>query len=159
MRTKTLLLAAVCAVMSLSLVPSASAKSSSLFVTTTPAVVDVCRPTPEQIGFRWQFTAKIKRRNSPKPKNVRVEFKVTDASTGGVLATGKVTLTPRNKFKNKSAPIVVPAGASLIYNFQSVYNAPNKRNKRVSAKGQQSEVLPTAAQLDTAQPPLPTVCV
>lgn len=158
MRTKLLLTAALAATMALSLAPSASAKSSSLFVTTTPEAVDICRPAPEQIGFRWQFTAKIKRRNSPKPKNVRVQFKVTDAATGAVLGSGKVTLTPRNKFKNKSATIIVPAGASLIYNFQSVYNAPNKKNKRVSAKSQQTETLPTAAQLDTVQPPLPSVC-
>lgn len=157
MRTKLLLVAAVAAVASLALVPAAGAKSSSITVTTTPTLTDLCRAAPDQVGFKFQFTAKIKRRNSPKPKNVRVEFRVTNSATGAVLSTGKVTLTPRNKFKNKSAQIVVPAGTPLIYNFQSVYNAP-RTGKKVKAKGSSTDQVPTVEQLDAANPPLPA-CV
>ena len=158
MRTKFFLTAALAALVALALVPSAGAKSSYIFVKTTPSAVDLCRPLPEQVGFRFEFKAKITRRNSKRPKNVRIQYKVTDAATGTVLTTGKVTLTARNKYKKKSAPILVPAGASLVYNFISVYNAPSS-GKRVTAKGQQTDQIPTAAQLDTIQPPLPSVCV
>lgn len=154
MRFKFLLVAAVAVIASLALVPAAGAKSSSISVTTTPTMIDHCRAAPDQVGFKFQFKAKIKRRNSPKPKNVRVEYRVTDAATGAVLATGKVTLTPRNKFKRNTPQIVVAAGTSLVYNFQSVYNAP-RTGKKVKAKGSSTDQVPSVEQLDAINPPLP----
>lgn len=158
MRIKIALLAAVVAALSLSLVPSAPAASSSIKVTTKLAgIADVCRPAPDQLGYSLYFTASIKRRNSAKPKSVRVTFKVIDAATGGQYGSGVVTLTPRNKFKNFSKRFFVPAGAAIYYDLISSYRAPSS-GKKVTAKAKLPDNIPPQAELDALNPPIPA-CV
>lgn len=158
MRIKIALFAAVVAALSLSLAPSAPAASSSIKVTTKlAAATDFCRPAPDQLGYKLYFTASIKRRNTSKPKSVRVTFKVIDASTGSQYGSGVVTLTPRNKYKNYSKQIVVPAGAAIYYDLISSYRAPNT-GRKVTAKAKIPDQIPTQAELDAVNPPLPA-CV
>lgn len=153
MRTKLALLAAVAIVASLAVAPSANAKSSYILVTTKLTTAsDFCRPSADFLSYKLNFKATIKRRNSPKPKSVRVTYKVIDNATGGQYNSGVVTLTPRNKFKNKSKYLSVPVGASITYNLVSTYRAPRTR-KKVTAKAKIPDTIPTAAELDTAALP------
>lgn len=155
MRIKIALLAAVVAALSLALVPSAPAASSSIKVTTKlAAAVDFCRPSPEQLGYSLYFTASIKRKNTSLPKSVRVTFKVKDAATGSQYGSGVVTLTKKNKFKNTSKRFVVPLGAAIYYDLISSYRAPNT-GKKVTAKAKIPDQVPTAAEIDPLNPPIP----
>lgn len=158
MRIKIALLAAVVAALSLALVPTAPAASSSIRVTTKlSAAVDFCRPAPDQLAYKLYFTASIKRRNTSRPKSVRVTFKVKDASTGAQYGSGVVTLTPRNKYKNTSKQFQVPAGAAIYYDLISTYRAPNT-GRKVKAKAKLPDNIPTQAELDALNPPIPA-CV
>lgn len=155
MRKKIALLTAVAAVAALALVPSSQAASSSIKVTSSYDFANFCRPAVDQLQFQFLFKAKIKRRNSPLPRNVVVRYKVLDAATGTSYGSGKVTLTKRNKWQKLSNPVIAPAGAQVIYDLTSTYKAP-RTGRNVKAKASIPDVIPTVAEMDAINPPLPS---
>lgn len=148
MRIKLVLIASLALVAALSLAPSASAATHVLKVFVKPAQINICRPTPDQLRFNFQFTAKITRRHEAAPKSVGVTFKVTDNATGGVISSGRSTLTPRNKFKNMTGNITVTTGQSLVYDLALKFKVPST-GKTVKSKSSQTDQVPTTAQIDS----------
>lgn len=155
MRKKIALLTTFAAVAALALVPSSQAASSSIKVTTSYDFANFCRPAVDQLQYQFVFKAKIKRRNSPLPRNVVVRYRVLDNATGQSYGSGKVTLTKRNKWTNLSNPVIATAGASVTYELTSTYKAP-RTGRNVKAKGSFPDQIPTVADLDAANPPLPS---
>lgn len=156
MRLKFTILAAAALFAVLAIAPAANAASSSIFVTTKlSARADICRPSADALSYKLVFTASIKRRNSPKPKSVRVSVRIVNAATGELYATRVATLTPKNKFKNATQSFTVPLGVPLTYNVISTYKAP-RTGKKIRAKGAFSDAIPTAEEIDAANAANPT---
>jgi methionine-rich copper-binding protein CopC len=157
MRIKLALVSAITAIACLALVQPASAAYSYIKVVTTPDIVNLCRAAPEQVRFNFEFSSKITRTNSPKPKRVLVTYSVVDTATGALVSSGRVTLTPKNKFRKQSLAITAAAGQALTYKLKQVYRAP-RSGKLVKSTASIDDQIPTAAQLDSLATPLPA-CV
>ncbi|MGH2905724.1 MAG: hypothetical protein ACRDKI_03025 [Solirubrobacterales bacterium] len=154
MKIKLALLSSIAVLGSLALVQPAAAKSSSIKVTTTPAIVNLCRPAADQVRFNFEFSAKIKKRNTSNPRNVVVTYKVLDAATGAQLADGKVTLTAHNHWRKQSPAAFATAGQALTYKLVSVFKAPNT-GRKVTAKATLPDQVPTVEQMDQANAQTP----
>ena len=151
MRIKLSLLALVTVLATLALAPSANAAFLNVFV--TPTLVSVCRTDATGINYRVEFKAKITRSGIDKPKSVRVGYKVVDASTAGVAASGVTNLTRRNKYKSKSKVIPAQAGQTLNHAFNLSYKADGRKRK---AKSTSTITIPSAEQMDAENAANPT---
>lgn len=134
------------------LAPSAQAARSSIKVTPSFDYAGFCRPAPDQLAWSYTFKAKIKRKNSPLPKNVVIRYSVTDSSTGAVLVSQKLTLKPRSFYKvgllttyTAGTPITLTANAS----FKSPLTGRTLKSKTVFP-----DVVPTVEQMDAAGFPI-----
>lgn len=124
MRKKLALLAVLAvAVTALAMPTTASSKTIKLYVTPTYDYVNVCRPAAGQLRFNFLFGAKFERKNSPYPKSVKVNYTARDAS-GVQFASGKVTLTKKNKWKKQSANITVATGAITYFTLKAKFRSP-----------------------------------
>jgi hypothetical protein len=155
MKTKLSILGMTLAIAVLAVVPSAYAAGSSIKVTTIPDFANICRPTPDQVRFNFEFHSKIKKKNTTNPKSVVVNYSVEDAATGSTIASGKVTLKPNNSFRKQSSAITVAADESLIYHYKATYRAPNT-GKNVTAKATSTDHIPSTADMDSANAANPT---
>ncbi|MFY9488261.1 MAG: hypothetical protein WAP35_06145 [Solirubrobacterales bacterium] len=139
------------------------AAASYIKVTTTPSLIDFCRPVPEQLRFAMQFKAKMVRRDSPRPKSVKITYKMIDRATGAVIHSGSLSLTKRNKWTKATPNLVFTAGQALTYDLLSTYRAP-RSGKLAKAKAALDDQVPTVEQMDAANaanpaaPPFPA-CV
>lgn len=152
MKLKVLFAASVTILISLSAVSLADAKVSKLFVTPKYGITEECR-SPAVYGFRFTFGAKFTRRNSPYPKNVKFKYTVTDLSTGGIVISGRTTITKRGKWKGKSKPIRLTAPGVYQYKMEGSFKSPQTgrtiRGTDILPLDGAAEI-PTDAEMDAA---------
>jgi hypothetical protein len=148
----------LCAVVAAAFVaPSAQAVTHKLFVTPLLGYADDCRVSTDQVKWSYTFKAKIKRKNSPLPKRVTIDYAVTDVDTGLVVVEQTLVLKPKKFFKI-GALSQYTAGHNLSVRVKASFKSP-LTGKRLKSDSTLADAVPTVAMMDAANPPLPACAV
>lgn len=149
MKIRVALVAAFAMIVLLLPANPASAVTRKFFVTTSYDFTDFCRPADPVDQVKWSFIykAKIRRKNSPPAKKIRVNFKVTDTTLNVEVLNETVYLRPEDKFKATGALTAYTAGHNLRYDMKSSTKSP-LTGKMLRATSSYSDVVPTVEQLN-----------
>lgn len=154
MKSRLGLISGLALMLTIVFAPAAEAKTIKLFVTPIIGEQDHCRASADLVKWSYTFKAKITRKNSPLPKNVVVRYKVLDSATGAQIGAEKITLKPKSFFK-VGVLNTFTAGQSLTIVLDASFRSPTN-GKTFKSHTELPELVPTIAQLDGANPPVPT---